>query len=74
MDDVMNKVAVTVKKAAKKAGRGAKKLAGATKQAVMIKAKDSDLKERLEFLGKLYYSYSKNKGEKNGRIFQKPVG
>lgn len=60
MDDVVNKVAHTVKRAAKSAGKGAKKLAGATKQAVLIKAKDSDLREKLEMLGRLCYAYSKN--------------
>ncbi len=63
MADVVNKISRTVKKVARKTTKKVGEIANVTKYTVKLKAKDADLGEKLERLGKLYYSYIKNENE-----------
>lgn len=60
MAEIIQKVARTVKKTAGKVSKKATELASVTKYSVKIKAKEADLNEKFEELGKLFYAFQKN--------------
>lgn len=63
MAEFVNKVTRTVKKVTRKATSKAGEIAVVTKATVKMKAKEADFGEKLEQLGKLYYSYVKSQSE-----------
>ncbi len=63
MSDILNTISHTAKKVARKTTKKVGEIANITKYSVKLKAKDADLGEKLEKLGKLYYSYTKLENE-----------
>lgn len=65
MANVANKITRTVKKVTRKATKTVGKTVNAAKYSVKLKAKQLDLDEKFEQLGKLFYEYKKNENEEN---------
>lgn len=59
MSDVVGKISRTAKKVVRKTTKKVEEIASVTKYSIKLKAKDSELEEKLEVLGKMYYSYVK---------------